>query len=48
MSDEVLDDVMIMGSCKGKADAIVNCQCMELFAYIKKKIFYTRKTYDNI
>ena len=27
MSDEVLDDVMIKGSCKGKADAIVNCQC---------------------
>ena len=25
MSDEVLDDVMIKGSCKGKADAIVNC-----------------------
>ena len=23
MSDEVLDDVMIKGSCKGKADAIV-------------------------
>ena len=27
MSDEILDDVMIKGSCKGKADAIVNCQC---------------------
>ena len=27
MSDEVLDDVMIKGNCKGKADAIVNCQC---------------------
>ena len=27
MSDEVLDDVMIKGSCQGKADAIVNCQC---------------------
>ena len=27
MSDEVLDDVMIKGTCKGKADAIVNCQC---------------------
>ena len=25
MSDEVLDDVMIKGNCKGKADAIVNC-----------------------
>ena len=95
MSDEVLDDVMIKGSCKGKADAIVNCQCniesapvrceqaercmfysyykcskqwkrlaqlklkikssgltmksaWSFFAYIKKKIFYTRKTYDNI
>ena len=27
MSDEVLDDVMLKGNCKGKADAIVNCQC---------------------
>ena len=27
MSDEVLDDVMIKGNCKGKADAIVACQC---------------------
>ncbi len=27
MSDEILDDVMIKGSCKGKAEAIVNCQC---------------------
>ena len=27
MSDEVLDDVMIKGTCKGKAEAIVNCQC---------------------
>ena len=27
MSDEVLDEVMIKGACKGKADAIVNCQC---------------------
>ena len=27
MSDEVLDDVMIKGNCKGKADAIVNCRC---------------------
>ena len=27
MSDEILDEVMIKGTCKGKADAIVNCQC---------------------
>jgi hypothetical protein len=27
MAHEVLDDVMIKGSCKGKPDAIVNCQC---------------------
>lgn len=27
MSDEVLDDDMLKGNCKGKADAIVNCQC---------------------
>ena len=27
MSDEVLDDVMMKGSCKGKAEAIVSCQC---------------------
>lgn len=27
MSGEVLDDVMIKGSCHGKAEAIVNCQC---------------------
>ena len=27
MSDEVLDDVMIKGTCKGKAVAIVNGQC---------------------
>ena len=27
MSDEVLDDVMLKGTCQGKADAIVNCQC---------------------
>lgn len=27
MSDEVLDDVMLKGRCKGKADAIVKCQC---------------------
>ena len=37
MSDEVLDDVMIKGNCKGKADAIVNCQaehCM-FYSYYK-------------
>jgi len=27
MSREVLDDVMIKGACKGKAEAVVNCQC---------------------
>lgn len=27
MSGEVLDDVMLKGSCKGKADEIVKCQC---------------------
>ena len=27
MSGEVLDDVMIKGACRGKADEIVNCQC---------------------
>jgi hypothetical protein len=27
MADEILDEVMIKGTCKGKADAIVNCQC---------------------
>ena len=27
MSDEVLDDVMLKGHCKGKPEAIVNCQC---------------------
>ncbi len=27
MADEVLDEVMLQGSCQGKADAIVTCQC---------------------
>ena len=27
MSREVLDDVMLKGACKGKAEAVVNCQC---------------------
>lgn len=27
MSGEVLDDVMIKGSCRGKAEAVVKCQC---------------------
>ena len=27
MSREVVDDVMVKGACKGKPDAIVNCQC---------------------
>ena len=38
MSDEVLDDVMLKGNCKGKADAIVNCEqaehCM-FYSYYK-------------
>ena len=27
MSREVVDDVMVKGACKGKPEAIVNCQC---------------------
>ena len=33
MSDEVLDDVMIKGSCKGKADAIVTVSYTHLRAH---------------
>ncbi|MCD7708690.1 MAG: hypothetical protein LUI02_02320 [Clostridiales bacterium] len=27
MAGEVLDDVMIKGNCKGRADAVLECQC---------------------
>lgn len=27
MADEVIDEIMLKGNCKGKADAIVKCQC---------------------
>ena len=27
MTKEVLDDVMLKGKCKGKAEAVVRCQC---------------------
>ena len=27
MSDEVLEYVIMKGNCKGKADAVVKCQC---------------------
>lgn len=27
MSDEVLDEVMLKGTCKGKPDAVIDCQC---------------------
>ncbi len=27
MSGEVMDDVMMKGSCRGRAEAVVQCQC---------------------
>ena len=27
MAGEVMDDIMMKGNCKGRADAVVQCQC---------------------
>ena len=57
MSDEVLDDVMIKGSCKGKADAISNktndflCHIFHLtnfiFMFKPKNQGYLSKTFPR-
>lgn len=46
MSNEVLDEVMLKGECKGKADAVVNCQCdiehaPQRCSQVEKCMFYS-------